>query len=174
MINVFKEWAQFPTLSYIIRRLCPDMTYSKTEKYALKISEEAAKAHGYEIYDVEYVKEGPHWFLRVFIDRESGVSLDDCEIISNMISARLDKDDFIKGSYFLEVSSPGLERMLRSSHFEKAIGKRIAVAKKDGKTINGILTASSDSDITLDENIIISKNMIKKANILFDFMSEER
>ena len=151
------------------------MTYSKTEKYALKISEEAAKEHGYEIYDVEYVKEGPHWFLRIFIDRESGVSLDDCEIISNMISARLDREDFIKGSYFLEVSSPGLERMLRSSsHFEKAIGKRIAVIQKDGKTINGILTASSDSDITLDENTIISNNMIKEANSLFDFLSGER
>lgn len=61
---------------------------------------------GYELYDVEYVKEGKDYFLRIFIDKESGISLEDCEKVSNEITEILDKEDYIKEQYFLEVSSP--------------------------------------------------------------------
>lgn len=83
---------------------------------------------GYEIYDVEYAKEGKDFFLRIFIDKEDGIDLEDCEKISNAITGILDQADYIKEAYFLEVSSPGVERHLRKrKHFEENIGKEIEV-----------------------------------------------
>ena len=66
---------------------------------------------GYELYDVEYVKEGKDYYLRIYIDREKGIDLNDCELVSNSITEILDKEDYIKEQYFLEVSSPGIERI---------------------------------------------------------------
>ena len=68
---------------------------------------------GYDLYDVEYVKEGKDYFLRIYIDSEKGIDLDDCEKVSDSITELLDKEDYIKEQYFLEVSSPGIERTLR-------------------------------------------------------------
>ena len=68
---------------------------------------------GYKLYDVEYVKEGKDYFLKVYIDSENGIDLNDCEKVSNSINEILDKEDYIKEQYFLEVSSPGIERVLR-------------------------------------------------------------
>lgn len=146
------------------------MAYSKIENFALKISEEIVKAHGYGIYDVEYVKEGPHWFLRIYIENESGVNLDDCEKISRAVSDRLDKDDIIKNNYYLEVSSPGLERSLRQSrHFEDALGEKVRVRLKNGSESTGVLTSHTSESITLDGNMIIQKKDISKANVVFEF-----
>lgn len=145
------------------------MSYSKTEKYAFETAKDIAAQKGYEIYDVEYVKEGPHWFLRIFIDSERGVNIDDCEAISSLISVRLDKDDAIPQEYFLEVSSPGIERSLRlDRHFQKAIGEKISVIKKSGERVQGVLTGYADEIITIDNDIAIQKKDVKKANILFD------
>lgn len=83
---------------------------------------------GYELYDVQYVKEGKDYFLRVFIDKESGIDLEDCEQISREINPLLDEKDFIKEMYFLEVSSPGVERVLRKEkHFKESIGKEVEI-----------------------------------------------
>lgn len=83
---------------------------------------------GYKLYDVQYAKEGKDYFLRVFIDKETGIDLEDCEKVSNEINPLLDKEDYIKEMYFLEVSSPGIERLLRKEkHFQNAIGKEIEV-----------------------------------------------
>lgn len=83
---------------------------------------------GYELYDVQYTKEGKDYFLRVFIDKEEGIDLNDCETVSNAINPLLDEKDLIKEMYFLEVSSSGVERMIRKEkHFEKAQGKEIEV-----------------------------------------------
>lgn len=83
---------------------------------------------GYELYDVQYAKEGKDYFLRVFIDKEDGIDLNDCEKVSNEINPLLDEKDFIKEMYFLEVSSPGIERVLRKDeHLKDAIGKEIEV-----------------------------------------------
>ena len=68
---------------------------------------------GYELYDVEYVKEGKNYFLRIYIDNEKGIDLNDCEKVNDAIMEPLDKADYIKEQYFLEVSSPGVERTLR-------------------------------------------------------------
>ncbi len=146
------------------------MSYSKTESNVLRLAEGIAVAQGYDIYDVEYVKEGPHLFLRVYITSEDGVNLDDCEVISRSLGDILDTEDIIKENYFLEVSSPGIERLLRqNSHFDGAIGEKIKVMQKNGKSFEGVLTANSDNSIILDGEKEIKKQDIKRANIIFDF-----
>ena len=83
---------------------------------------------GYELYDVEYVKEGKDYYLRVYIDNDIGISLDDCEKVSNGITDILDENDCVKEQYFLEVSSCGLERNLRQDkHFEQNIGNKVEI-----------------------------------------------
>ena len=83
---------------------------------------------GYELYDVEYAKEGKDYYLRIFIDRKDGIDLNDCEKVSDGINELLDEADYIKEQYFLEVSSPGIERILRKDkHFEDNIGNTVEV-----------------------------------------------
>lgn len=112
---------------------------------------------GYELYDVEYVKEGKDYFLRVYIDKETGIDLEDCEQVSNAINPILDEEDIIKEQYFLEVSSPGIERRLRTEkHFEENMGKEVEIklfTPIDGKKIyDGILEKVTKEDIYLKEN----------------------
>lgn len=84
--------------------------------------------NGFELVDVEYVKEGGNWFLRVFVDKEGGIDIDDCGRISEVLSVKLDENDPIKEAYFLEVSSPGAERPLKKSDdVHKAVGKYVVV-----------------------------------------------
>ena len=99
---------------------------------------------GYKLYDVEYVKEGKDYFLRIYIDSGQGIGLIDCEKVSNAINDILDKADYIKTEYFLEVSSPGVERVLRKDiHLKENIGKQVQIKlfkpinKK--KIIDGVL-----------------------------------
>ena len=93
-----------------------------------EIAEPIAQSLGLEIWDVRFEKEGADWFLRIFIDKEGGVSIDDCVDMSHAIDKPLDEADPIEQSYCLEVSSPGLERDLkRDAHFEKSLGERIMV-----------------------------------------------
>lgn len=93
-----------------------------------QIAEPIARSLGLEIWDVRFEKEGADWFLRIFIDKDGGVSIDDCVDMSHAIDKPLDEADPIEQSYCLEVSSPGIERDLkRDAHFEKCIGKKIMV-----------------------------------------------
>lgn len=93
-----------------------------------EIAEPIAQSLGLEIWDVRFEKEGADWFLRIFIDKEGGVSIDDCVDMSHAIDKPLDDADPIEQSYCLEVSSPGLERDLkRDAHFEKSLGEKIMV-----------------------------------------------
>lgn len=127
----------------------------------------------YEIYDVEYVKEGSEWYLRIFIDKEGGIDLDDCEAVTDLINEPLDELDPIPEAYFLEVSSPGIERSLKTlSHYEKAVGEKIRVkcyAKiENSKEWVGTLTEIKDEGIVLDADkkiIEIPFDKIAKANI---------
>ena len=83
---------------------------------------------GYELYDVQYAKEGKDYYLRIFIDNEKGIDLNDCEKVSDSINPILDTADYIKEMYFLEVSSPGIERTLRKEeHLKKAIEKEVEI-----------------------------------------------
>ena len=104
----------------------------KVEKLVKPIIEKI----GYELYDVEYAKEGKNYFLRIFIDNENGIDLNDCEKVNDAITDILDTENYIKEQYFLEVSSPGVERILRKDkHLKQNIGQQINVKlfKKDDK-----------------------------------------
>lgn len=84
--------------------------------------------HGFELVDVEYVKEGSNWFLRVFVDKEGGIDIDDCGLVSEYLSQKLDENDPIPTAYFLEVSSPGAERPLKKKEdVAKSVGKDVFV-----------------------------------------------
>lgn len=98
------------------------------EKKTEKLLEPILQEHQFELYDVEYVKEGSNWYLRAYIDKEGGITVDDCELVSRALSDLLDKEDFIPESYILEVSSPGLGRQLKKDkHFDKSIGEEVEV-----------------------------------------------
>lgn len=153
------------------------MILSKIEKITYDLALSIVNAEGYEIYDVEYVKEGPHWFLRLFITRDEGVNIDDCETISRALSTILDEKDCVQTNYFLEVSSPGIERNLRQEeHFEAAIGESVKIKlykDVDGvKEIEGELVAADRNVVTIDTStakVDIDKKNIAKANIKFEF-----
>lgn len=91
---------------------------------------------GYNLYDVMYVKEGKDYFLRIFIDNENGIDLNDCEKVNDAISDLLDNANYIKEQYFLEVSSPGIERIIRKDeHLSQNIGEKVSI--KLFKALNG-------------------------------------
>ncbi|MBD5542119.1 MAG: ribosome maturation factor RimP [Lachnospiraceae bacterium] len=97
---------------------------SRTEQLLLPIMEE----NGFELVDVEYVKEGSSWYLRAYIDKAGGITIDDCELVSRALSDLLDKEDFIETAYILEVSSPGLLRPIKKDKdFERNMGKNVEV-----------------------------------------------
>jgi len=82
--------------------------------------------NGFELVDIEYVKEGGNWFLRIFVDKEGGIDIDECGRVSEYVSERLDENDPITDAYFLEVSSPGAERPLKKPEdMAKAVGKHV-------------------------------------------------
>lgn len=109
---------------------------AKIEEKVEELLKETIEKLGYNLYDVEYVKEGPNYYLRVYIDNEKGIDLNDCEKVSNAIDEMLDKANIIKDQYYLEVSSPGIERVLRKDrHLQENIGNQIEIKlfKKDEK-----------------------------------------
>lgn len=111
--------------------------------------------YGVEIYDVEYVKEGKDYYLRVYIDKPEGVNIQDCENVSRALSDVLDAEDFIPDAYILEVSSPGLGRVLKKDrHMEKSLGAQVelkAYKPIDGqKEFSGILKAFDDRTVTIE------------------------
>ncbi|MBQ1895510.1 MAG: ribosome maturation factor RimP [Clostridia bacterium] len=120
-----------------------------------ELAEPLASDLGLSIWDVRYVKEGADWFLRIFIDKEGGVSIDDCVEMTHAIDGPLDELDPIKDAYTLEVSSPGAERALtRDEHFEKYIGSKVMVKlirPLDGKReFKGILKGYDKGDVTVE------------------------
>lgn len=129
-------------------------TVTTVEEIARPIAEEL----GLEIWDVRYLKEGSQWFLRIFIDKDGGVDINDCERMSRALDEPLDKADPIDGEYILEVSSPGIEReLVRPEHFEAFIGadimvKMIRPLEGVGKEFKGVLTAYSDGDVTITDH----------------------
>lgn len=123
---------------------------------------------GYELYDVEYSKDGKNYFLRIFIDSKNGIDLDDCEKVNNEIMEDLDNANYIKEQYFLEVSSPGIERILRKEkHLEQNIGNEIVIKlfKKDEegkKEYQGILKKYTEQDIIIEDNENKQKQINRK------------
>lgn len=132
---------------------------------------------GYEIYDIEYLKEGTSWYLRVFIDKPEGISILDCETVSRAIDPILDELNPIKTPYSLEVSSPGVERTLRKrEHFEKYKESEIEISlfkPIDGeKKIKGILKDFSEEFIILkneDREINIDRKDVSTVKTVYNF-----
>lgn len=123
---------------------------SRTEAYLLPLLSQ----HGFTLWDVEYVKEGSNWYLRAYIDKEGGITVDDCEMISRPLSDWLDKEDFIDDSYILEVSSPWLGRPLKKDKdFERSIGQDVEIrlfkAVGGQKEFAGTLTAFDKDTVTV-------------------------
>ena len=127
------------------------------------------------LYDVIYEKEGKDFYLRIFIEKEGGVDISDCENVNNAINDILDEKDFIKGHYYLEVSSAGLEKTLRlDKHFENNIGNKIQISLykpiNNSKNVIGILKDYDDEKVIVesDEIIEINKNDISLIKTVFD------
>ncbi len=124
---------------------------ARTEELVLPIIRE----NDFELVDVEYVKEGANWYLRVYADKKGGISIDDCVLISRALEKKLDEEDFISDAYILEVSSPGLGRPLKKEKdFKRSLGEKVecklfkAVNKQ--KEFEGILKDYTEEEITLD------------------------
>lgn len=130
---------------------------TKLEEKVEKLLKGMIESLGYELYDVEYVKEGKNYFLRIYIDKPEGIDLNDCEMVNDAISDRLDEANYIKEPYFLEVSSPGVERVLRKDkHLEQNRGEEIEIKlfKKDEngkKEYQGILKNFDGDKIILEQ-----------------------
>lgn len=132
--------------------------------------EETVKEQGVTLWDVRFLKEGANWYLRVFIDKEGGVSIDDCTNVSHAIDPILDEEDPIDRSYYLEVCSPGVEReLIRDWHYESKIGEKVKLklykAFDGKKEFNGILVQAGDSVVIETEsgNLTFNKKDISKA-----------
>lgn len=150
---------------------------SKIEDQVENLLKDKIESLGYYLYDVEYVKEGAEYYLRIYIDKSTGIDLNDCEKVSNEINDILDQADLIKEQYFLEVSSPGIERNLKKDkHFEQNIGQKVNVKlfKKDQNGKNeyeGILKAFNQKEILIEENGIINidRKNIAKVKTIYDW-----
>lgn len=148
------------------------------EEKVEKLLESIIEKIGYELYDVEYTKEGKNYFLRIFIDKQNGIDLNDCEKVNDAITDILDEKNYIKEQYFLEVSSPGVERILRKDkHLKQNIGKQISIKlfKKDEngkKEYSGKLKKFDDLKIVIeqDENEIqIERKNISQIKIIYNW-----
>ena len=147
------------------------------EEKVTKLVEPIIENLGYELYDVEYAKEGKNYFLRIFIDNEKGIDLNDCEKVNDSITDILDKDDYIKEQYFLEVSSTGVEKMIRKDkHLKENIGEYITI--KLFKPINnfkeyvGKLKSFDDQIITIEvenEELNIERKNISLIKKYYDW-----
>ena len=131
---------------------------------------------GYDLYDVEYVKEGKDYFLRIYIDSEKGIDLNDCEKVSNIITELLDKEDYIKEKYFLEVSSPGVERVLRKEkHLKDNIDNEIQIklfkAMDGKKQYKGILKNFNNDYIIIlnNQEIKIDRKNISQIKTVYNW-----
>lgn len=139
---------------------------------------------GYKLYDVQYVKEGQNYYLRVFIEKENGtINLNDCEKVNNGINELLDKADYIKEQYFLEVSSTGLEKLLRKdSHLQENIGnevqvslyKPIEILEKKQKEFIGTIINFNEKEINFkidNKETTIDRKSISQIKTIFDWDS---
>lgn len=130
---------------------------------------------GYELYDVEYVKEGKNFFLRIYIDSPKGIDLNDCEKVNNEITDILDEKDYIKEQYFLEVSSPGIERILKKDkHLKDNIGNLVGIklfSKDDNgkKAYQEILKSFDEENIFLEGDIKIPRKNIAQIKTIYNW-----
>lgn len=146
----------------------------KTEKLLMPIME----ANGFELVDVEYVKEAGNWYLRAYIDKPGGITVDDCEVVNRELGDLLDRDDFIDDSYILEVSSPGLGRPLKKERdFIRSKGEEVEIRTyrmvDRQKEFCGVLKAWDKDTVTIEtedgQEQIFDRDNIALIRLAFDF-----
>ncbi|MCD7746219.1 MAG: ribosome maturation factor RimP [Lachnospiraceae bacterium] len=146
----------------------------KTEALLIPLMER----NQFELVDVEYVKEGGSWYLRAYIDKPGGITIDDCELISRELSDLLDSEDFIEDAYILEVSSPGLGRQLKKERdFERSLGKKVEIrtfrAVNRQKEFTGTLKEYDKDTVTIEtdhnETVHFTRTDIALIRLAFDF-----
>ena len=145
---------------------------SRREEYEMKteaLITPIVDEKGFELVDVEYVKEGSNWYLRAYVDKEGGITINDLESVSRILSDKLDEEDFISDAYILEVSSPGLGRPLKKDKdFDRNMGNEIEVhlyrAVDRQKQLVGLLKAYNADTITI-ENEDGSETDIDRVNV---------
>lgn len=135
------------------------MAKRRIEEIITEIANPIADRYSFELVDVEFLKEGSNWYLRIYIDKPGGITIDDCQVVSEEISEILDEKDPIPQSYFLEVSSPGLERPIKKeSDFKKFEGELVEVKlfkPMEGKKIfEGELVGYRDGKVVIKKNDI--------------------
>ena len=138
------------------------------------VSELLAGQDVIELVDVEYVKEHTDWYLRVYIDKDGGIDIEDCQELSEKLEVQLDERNVIPDSYILEVSSPGIDRVLRKPRdYEREQGKKVDVtlyAPMDGKKEwTGVLTGFDGKAVTLDETTVIELFKAAQIRLHIDF-----
>ena len=154
---------------------------SKKEDYEAKAEAliiPILEAKGFSLYDSEYVKEAGSMYLRIYIDKPGGITIDDCEEVSREFNLKLDEADFIDEAYIMEISSPGLGRQLKKDrHFEKSLGEEVEVklykAKDGSKEYVGLLEAWDKKSITIhDQNdnlLVFDRSDIASVRLTIDF-----
>jgi ribosome maturation factor RimP len=154
------------------------MAKRKIEDVICEIANPITEKNNFELVDIEFIKEGSNWYLRVYIDKPGGIMIDDCQIVSQALSEKLDEVDPIEQSYFLEVSSPGLERPLKKDKdFEKFKGEQVTVKlflPLDGKKIfEGELIGLVDNKIVINSssegNIEFEREKVSKVRRVIKF-----
>ena len=152
--------------------------FANIEEKVEKLLEPKIQEIGYELYDVEYAKEGKNYFLRIIIDKPEGIDLNDCEKVNNEITDMLDEANYIKEQYFLEVSSPGIERVIRKEkHLKQNIGQEVQVKlfRKDQngkKEYQGKLLDYTSENITIqtsEEKINIERKNISQIKTIYNW-----
>ncbi|MBQ3612371.1 MAG: ribosome maturation factor RimP [Firmicutes bacterium] len=136
------------------------MAKKKITEIAAEMMADFLAAEGYELYNIEFVKEGKDWFLRVYVDMASGegyIGTEDCEKVSRFLSEKLDEEDPIEQNYYLEVSSPGMDRpLLTKAHYERYEGSEVEIRLykgKDGtKNIQGVLDSIEGETVTVTDH----------------------
>lgn len=131
------------------------MAEGKTAATVREAVSETVEALGYELVDVEYVKEGPNWYLRLYIDKEGGISIDDCVAVNDATEPVIDRLDPIENAYIFEVSSPGIDRPLKTDRdYARAVGRKIEInlyRQQDGcRQYVGVLKGKADGKVTVE------------------------
>ncbi len=173
----------FPLFNFtraVLRRVGSELDMAERKSVALHVRELVAPTAdelGLKLWDVEYVKEGADYVLRITIDSDEGITIDDCERFHRAIDPVIDEDDPIENSYKLEVSSPGVERVLtRPEHFEAMKGAEVEIrlfsAVNGSKIHRGILKGYSEGDVIAEENgedTVFPKAAVSKVQTVFEW-----
>ena len=178
ILKTIQVWTGESTLVFCVGKEVIYLT--KREEYearAEKMLEPLMDENNFELVDVEYVKEAGQWYLRAYVDKEGGITLDDCELVNRAWSDMMDQEDFIEEAYILEVSSPGLGRQLKKEKdFKRSIGESVDVkfyqgrklpVGKNGKEVSvkeltGVLTGFTQDTITLETDFSPEYEILRK------------